>query len=163
MRNAVFGATALAILAGTALPASAGVYGDDVTRCIVKSTSDDDHIILVRWVFAAMALHPAIKTYASVSEVDRAGFNKQVGDMVTRLLTKDCRKETVTALKYEGTGFMEQSFKALGEIAMGGLMAAPEVNAGFAELTKAMDLKAIVELAVEAGRPPATPPSAETK
>jgi hypothetical protein len=156
MRKTIAGALALVGLLAAA-PASAGVYGDDVTRCVVKATSDADRLDLVRWIYAAMSLHPALKSMTNITAEQRAQFNQTMSTLVVRLLTKDCHKETVDAIKYEGAGFLESTFKSLGEIAMGGLTADPEVSKGFQEWASTMDPKVIETLATEAGRPPIKP------
>ena len=66
MKRIVTGALALAG-AFAATPSMAGIYADDVTRCVVKATSDQDRLDLVRWIYAAMSLHPDLKTMANVT------------------------------------------------------------------------------------------------
>jgi hypothetical protein len=156
MKRIVTGALALAGLFA-ATPSMAGIYADDVTRCVVKATSDQDRLDLVRWIYAAMSLHPDLKTMANVTAEQRAQFNQTMSVLVTRLLSKDCHKETVEAIKYEGTSFLEATFGSLGEIAMRGLMANQEVSKGFQEWASTMDPKVIETLATEAGRPPVKP------
>ncbi len=156
MRRIIAGAVALAGLFAAA-PVSAGVYADDVTRCVVKATSDADRLALVRWVFAAMALHPDLKAMAVVTPEDRTQINQTMSRLVERLLTQDCRKETVDAIKYEGSDFLGTTFKSLGEIAMGGLMSNPDVGKGFRDWAATMDTKIFDGLATEAGRPPIKP------
>ena len=153
MRSIFAGMIALIAAGLVTTPASAGIYGDDVTRCLAKSVSDSDQITLVTWIFSAIALHPSIKQYANISAEQKAQVDGQVNAIVTRLLTQACRKETVAALKYEGAGFLEKSFSALGEIAMGGLTTNPEVAAGLTSWAANMDKEAFAAVAAEAGRP----------
>lgn len=156
MRKIASGALALAGIF-VAAPASAGIYADDVTRCVIKATSDDDRLALVRWVYASMSLHPELKAMSDIAPGQRTQINQTMSTLVVRLLTRDCRKETVEAIKYEGGGFLEGTFRSLGEIAMGGLMSNPEVGKGFQEWSDTMDPKVIEDLAAEAGRPPIKP------
>ena len=120
---------------------------------MAKSVSESDQITLVTWIFSAIAMHPSIKQYANISAEQKTQVDSQVNVIVTRLLTQTCRKETVAALKYEGTGFLEKSFSALGEIAMGGLTTNPEVAAGLTSWAANMDKEAFAAVAAEAGRP----------
>jgi hypothetical protein len=153
-----FGAAILVVTSLIASPASAGVYADDVTRCLVKSSSETDQLALVKWIFAAMAQHPAIRDYASITTTQQAGLNQSMAGIVNRLLLKDCRTEVVSALKYEGAGFLEQSFKALGEVAMGGLMTNDAVEKGLTGWAGQMDVEGLNALAAEAGRTPSPRP-----
>jgi hypothetical protein len=152
--RSIFAGTIALIAAGLgSTPASAGVYGDDATRCLAKSVSESDQIALVKWIFSAMAMHPSIKQYANISAEQKVEFDSQVNAIVTRLLTQSCRKETVAALRYEGSSFLETSFRALGEIAMGGLTTNPDVAAGLTSWATNMDKEAFAAVAAEAGRP----------
>ena len=146
-----------ALFCALALPAQAGIYGDDATRCLAKSATEADQLILVQWIFAGIARHPAIEKYSSITAEQRVQIDKNMSVLVTRLLSQDCRKEIVTALKYEGGGFLEKSFSALGEIAMGGLTTNPQVGEAMGAWAKDMDVKMFEGLAAEAGRPAPKP------
>src|SRR5690242_19661575 len=90
----------VAIAAGSLLaaammsPARAGIYTDDLSKCLVNSTSDQQKSILVQWVFAIAARHPSVKPLSSVSDTKRDCLNKGVADLFTVLLTQTCRKDT---------------------------------------------------------------------
>ena len=116
---------ALAILSAglcATTPASAGVYADDLGKCLVSATTPDDQRDLVLWVFAAIASHPDIQHYATITSDQQTAIIKKAAALVDRLVTVDCRKQAVDAIKYEGASAMEASFTTLGEIAMRGLM-----------------------------------------
>ena len=68
----VFGVTVLA----SAL-ALAGPYSDEMAKCLVKSSSDADKNMLVKWMFAAAALHPAVQSIASVSDAERSSSTRR--------------------------------------------------------------------------------------
>lgn len=138
------------------LPASAGIYADDATRCLAKSMTEADQMALVKWIFGAIALHPSLKEYSSITPQQRSQMDKDMSALVTKLLMQTCRKEAVDAIKYEGPSFLEKSFGALGEIAVGGLMSQPDVSKGLSTWATPEDIKAFGALAAEAGR--AAPP-----
>ena len=59
---------AVVVLAGAAVPpAEAGIYADDLAKCLVASTTTRDQTDLVRWIFATAALHPGVSSIAAVS------------------------------------------------------------------------------------------------
>jgi hypothetical protein len=147
-------AAMLVLAAWSATPAAAGVYGDDATRCLVKSASEADQLALVKWLFAAIAQHPGIRDYATITAAQQEGFDRDMAAVVNRLLIRDCRKEAVAALRYEGTGFLGESFKAMGEVAMGGLMSNKAVEQGLSTWAGGLDEEALNVLGVEAGRSP---------
>ena len=157
MKKHFLGAAALAVLALSSAPAFAGVYADDLTKCLVKNTSADDQLALVRWSFAMMALHPAIKDMANIPPAARDQMNKQAIDITERLITVDCRAETVDALKYEGPGIFRTSFEVLGQVAFRGLTNEPQVSQGFVDWAKGFNLEKIIALGKEAGLPSPPP------
>lgn len=52
--------------------AHAGPYSDDLGKCLVASTTAADKGALVKWMFATAALHPAVKSVASVTPASAA-------------------------------------------------------------------------------------------
>lgn len=139
-------AVMLALMGG--LPLWAGPYGDDLSKCLVKSTTDKDKSDLVRWIFAATSLHPDVNSLVTVSDAQRTEMTRTVGALFERLLTKSCRAEYRDAMKYEGEQTLIVSFGVLGQVAMKGLMEHPAVNNGIGELDNFVNkdsLKAAVE------------------
>ena len=134
-----------------AVTAVAGPYADDLSKCLVKSSSEDDQIALMKWIFVALAQHPAVRPLSNISDTERAQNNAKAAALFERLLTKDCRAESVAALKYEGTSSIETSFSTLGQIAVGGLMKDPAVQKQLAQLTDTIDSGKINAVLKEAG------------
>lgn len=137
----------LALAAALANPAHAGIYSDELAKCLVASTSDADRSLLVRWIFSTSALHPEVASISAVTPAQREGTNKATGQLIERLLTATCRKQTRDALKYEGTGAIQTSFQVLGQVAMRSLMENPEVAQGFQGMGRYIDESKIRELA----------------
>ncbi len=121
------------------VPSTAGIYSDDLSRCLVESSSSTDKMVLVRWMYTAMSLHPAVKPLAQISaaQVDQA--NKEVADLFVTLLTETCNAETRKAIQYEGPVAMQSSFEVFGKVAAGELFSNPDVAAGMAGLDRHMD------------------------
>lgn len=123
---------ALAVLAA---PVSrAGVYGDDLSKCLVAGTTAKDKTDLVRWIFATAALHPDVSSIASVTPDQRTEMTKNVGLLYQRLLTETCRTQFRDAVKNEGKETLSASFAVLGGVAMRALMGDPAVTRGMGDL-----------------------------
>ncbi|WP_309644262.1 hypothetical protein [Phenylobacterium sp.] len=147
-------AAAMMLILALWAPASlarAGVYTDDLAKCLVRSASDSDQEALVIWVFAAMGSHPSVQAYSSMTEVQRDAATKTAAQLMQRLVTVDCRTASIDALKYEGPSTLEAAFKVLGEVAMRGLMGNPKVAAGMARLGDHVDSASIEALFKDAG------------
>jgi len=152
-------ATALAaVFAG---PASAGVFADDLSKCLVAKTSTDDQTAFVQWIFSAIALHPAVQPLSNIPQSKRDELDSKAGQLMMRLMTVDCRPQLVSALKYEGSNTIEIAFGVLGKVAMKGLMAHPAVNKGMEALGNGLDSAKLQEVFKEAGVPAEAPPPAK--
>ena len=124
---------------------AAAPYTDELSKCLVKSTSDADRTLLVQWMFAMASLHPAVKSMSAMSEAQRTEITRGTAGVMEHLLTVSCRTETQQALKYEGTSAIEASFNVLGQVAGRELFSNPQVAAGLADLGKFVDEKKLKE------------------
>ena len=131
--------------------ASAGPYSDELGKCLVRSTTSADRGALVRWMFIALANHPAVKSVVSVSRAQIDEANRTTGELFMRLLTTSCRDETTRAVQYEGNGALAAGFQVLGQVAGRELMTSPDVAASLAGLQEHLDANRIAELVRNAG------------
>lgn len=120
---------------------AAGPYTDDLSKCLVRSTTDADKTLLVQWMFAMVTLHPEVKSMAAISDAERTEISKKTAGMFERLLTVSCQVEAQQAFKYEGSSAMEGSFSVLGQVAARELFSHPQVIAGISDLGKYADLE----------------------
>lgn len=140
------GATLLLGALGCLQPAHAGPYTDDLSKCLVSSTSKDDRASLVTWMFSAASLHPAVKSIASVTPRQLDDANKKAGELFMRLLTDSCKSQTQQAMQYEGPNTIQASFQVLGQVAGQELFTSPEVSGAMAGLAKYIDEAKLKEL-----------------
>jgi hypothetical protein len=131
---------ALGLCAG---PAHAGVYGDDLGKCLVESSDAQDKQQLVRWIFFAISLNPDIAPYAIATPEQRAAADKGMARLFEKLIGETCARQASTALKYEGPDAFGGAFELLGRVAGQELFASPEVAAGTARFVQQVDLPAL--------------------
>ncbi|MFO1408279.1 MAG: hypothetical protein U1F08_12235 [Steroidobacteraceae bacterium] len=146
--KAITGIGVAVLLATAATGARAGVYADDLGKCLVSSTTEADRALMARWIFASMSLNKEIARYVNMSAEVREGLNRDTAALYMRLMTESCRTQTRDAAKYEGAAAISAGFGLLGQIAAQGLFADPAVTAGVAQLDKYYDpekLKAAME------------------
>ena len=133
--------------AGTAW---AGVYTDELSKCLVESTSTADRTALVKWLFTAASAHPAIASLSSVTAADIDAANQVTGILFMKLLTESCKTQTQKALRFEGPATIQLSFTVLGQVAGAELFSNPVVAKNMAGLEKFVDSKKIEALKSEA-------------
>jgi hypothetical protein len=120
-------------------PAQAGPFADDLSRCLVRSTTEADRTNLVRWFFIAASKHPAVAPISSVEPNQLDAGNRDVAALFMRLLTETCVEQARQALKFEGPTVFETSFQVLGEVAGQELFSHADVNAGIMGMASYLD------------------------
>lgn len=138
-------------LAWAADPPSAA--GQALSACLTRSTSPEDHVALIRWIFVVMARHPSVAHLAAIPDTQRVTINRNMGALVNRLLLESCREETRAAFQADGQHALGVPFATLGEKAMTGIMEHADVNAAVVEMTSYLDQ---ARLAALVGAAPAT-------
>jgi hypothetical protein len=137
----------VALICAAPKSAVAGPFGDDMAKCLVKSTSPEDRTLLVRWIFSAIALHPDLTSLAAISTQQRDEITKKAGALFQRLLLESCKAETQQAVQNEGSLTIQYAFQILGQAATRGLFSDPHVAEGMKDLAKNIDeekLKALI-------------------
>jgi hypothetical protein len=129
---------AISMIAATS-PAFAGVYTDELARCLVEKSTPADKSALVQWMFVAMSQHPSVVTLTKVTDKDIEKHNSAAGEVFVRLLTDTCADQSKNAMKHEGAAAIQNSFQVLGQVAAGDLFANPEVAKVMSGLEKYMD------------------------
>ena len=139
----VLAACLIVLIAGSA---AAGPYTDDLSKCLVRSTSVADRSALTKWLFATIALHPEVSSIATVSEADRDALNRTVARLYERLLTEACLAEAKDAMRYEGPSTIRASFEVLGGVAGQELMTNPAVAQGMMAVVNHIDKQKFADL-----------------
>ena len=129
----------LAILLSSSIVGYAGVYSDDLSKCLVESSTPNDKSILVKWMFTSMALHPDVKSMSLVTDVQRDSANQNAAEMFVRLMTETCLVQAKKAIKYEGPMAIQQGFTVFGQVAGQELFTDPSVAKSLAGLEKHLD------------------------
>jgi hypothetical protein len=52
-------------------------WSGHVSKCLVDSTTTEDRTMLVKWLFTAASVHPAINSLSTVTAEDRDAGNRQ--------------------------------------------------------------------------------------
>ena len=129
--------------------AIAGPYSDEMAKCLVESTSDEEKNQLVKWIFSAASLHPSLTSISSITPSDREAATKTTAELFMKLLTDTCREQTKKAIKYEGPQSIGFGFEVLGRVAAQGLFSSPAVANEIASLDNYVDKQKLEELGLD--------------
>jgi hypothetical protein len=151
------GYLAIAGLLAASAPATAGPFADDLGRCAVDASTEADRTALVRWMFVSAAANPAFADLSAVSDAERDRSLRAAAAVFDRILLRDCRRESVAAMRNEGGAGIEAGFQTLGQLAGREMMASPAGAASLARLGSYMDIAGLEVLHREAGVRTAAP------
>ena len=129
----------------TSLPVYAGPYTDALSNCLASSTTPEDKLTFVKWMFAAMSRHPAVKSMANVSDAQLIDANQKVAALYMRLMTEQCKDMARAAVKNEGKAAVNTSFQVVGQVAAEDLFSNPEVAKVMSSLDTYIDSKKLHE------------------
>lgn len=152
---------ALAALVST--PASAGVFTDDLSRCLVSSATAEDRQALLRWIFIAAASNPGLSSLARITEAEREIGVQLAAQTFNRLILRDCRSQSVEAIRNEGFVAVQMAFTQLGQAAGREMLSGPGATAELERLAGLMDIAGLEQLGRDAGAQPATTNSAPAR
>mgnify|MGYP000627300516 CR=1 FL=1 len=138
MRSSIRSFACIAIFGLSGL-SQAGIYSDDLSRCLIESSTPTDKAVLVKWLFTSMSLHPDVVEMANVSEDQRRESNSAVADMYTKLITQTCVEQAKKAVKYEGLAAIQQGFNVFGQVAGKELFENPNVAQGLSGIDEYID------------------------
>ncbi|MDA0147404.1 hypothetical protein [Vibrio sp. LaRot3] len=139
----VFTAAALALSCALVAPVQANV--NDLSICLADSLNGKERKQLATWVFYAMAAHPELKEFATVSQDSRLEMDKSVAKLMTRLLTKDCSEQVVTAMHQDPLA-IQRAFEFVGQVAMQELLADQSVTSSISNYAHYVDQEAIASM-----------------
>ena len=135
----------LAALLSASQASYAGPYTDDLSKCMVAATTDQDRGNLVEWIFFSLSLNPRISPYAQVTAAQRETADRNLAALFEKLVVDSCSPQTKQAIKYEGTGALEESFTLLSQVAAQEIFKDPAVTAGTSKFTEYLDEEKLSE------------------
>ena len=124
-----------AVVAGLAAQAASAAPSPDtsdgraaVAQCVVMRTTGADRALTAQWIFAAMSRSPHIADLSTVSDSRKAELDKAFGQLLTRIVMKECLEQVRPLAAVDLTEAFEVVGKALGEVAMQELLGNPDVD-----------------------------------
>lgn len=124
----------------------AGPYTDDLTKCMIESTTMDDRIQIIKWIFLSISVHPAVKNFSSVSEDQINDSNKIYAALIIKLLTESCKEKAEKAIRYEGDLAIKTSLQILSQVAAQDLFTNKDVAAVAKNFEKYFDIEKVKSL-----------------
>jgi hypothetical protein len=135
------------------VPAAQAQARDPFGECLRAHSSRADRDVLIRWVFTGVAQSPAVRDLARVDEAKRVETSRQAGQLITRLVTRDCRAEAMDRIKGDPAA-LQGSLAIVGRDALMDLARDPAVVGAFAGVVQYVDMGSIAMMLMGGGLPP---------
>lgn len=124
--------------------AQAGQTVDDLSACLIKSTTATDKTAVLQWTFASLASHPDLKAFANVSEAQKTQLDQKFAQTVQRIIVEQCASQAKAVIQAEGIQAVGQSFQALASETGETLINTPEVKQQLTGTIKYIDLNKVM-------------------
>ena len=128
-------------------------YEVEMTECLDRSVSSEDRVLLSKWIFSVILLHPELRSLTSESQADREQLMRKVAALHQRLIAEDCRKEMIDVVKFEGPESLRRAFGHLGTEAVRQILADPAVKRGMKQSMRYIDQEFLLRRLLEGPAP----------
>ncbi|WP_228145807.1 hypothetical protein [Acinetobacter sp. ANC 5054] len=132
------------MLLGTTQATLASPTVDQLSNCLVKSTTAADKTVVLQWTFTALAAHPDLKQFSNVSETQKTQLDKNLAQVLQRILVEQCSAQTKAVIQAEGMQAVGDSFQELGSITGEEILKTPEVKDQLKGVVRYIDLNKLV-------------------
>ncbi|MGC3818455.1 hypothetical protein [Acinetobacter sp. G11] len=129
---------------GTTQVAMAGPTVDQLSNCLVKSTTAADKTTVLQWTFVALSAHPELKKFSNVNAEQRTQLDKNLAQVLQRILVDQCASQTKAVIATEGVQAVGDSFQELGQITGEEILENPEVESQLKGVLRYVDLNKLV-------------------
>ena len=129
---------------GASQMAAAGPTVDQLSDCLVKSTTAADKTTVLQWTFVALSAHPELKKFSNVNEEQRTQLDKNLAQVLQRILVEQCSAQTKAVIQAEGMQAVGDSFQELGSITGEEILKTPEVKEQLKGVVRYIDLNKLV-------------------
>jgi len=133
-----------ATLLGTTQIAIAGPTVDQLSDCLMKSTTVTDKTTVLQWTFVALGNHPDLKTFSNVTASQKEAVDRNLATVLQRILVEQCSAQTKAVIQDEGLQAVGDSFQALGKTTGEEILKNPEINSQLKGVLRYIDLNGLV-------------------
>lgn len=139
MASAVLGST-MAVTQMT----SASTTGDQLSECLMKSTTAADKTAVMQWTFTALAAHPDLKAYSNVTDAQRDALDQKLATVLQRIIVEQCSTQAKAVIQTEGLQAVGDSFQELGRSTGEQILKNSEVKDQLKGVVRYLDLNKLV-------------------
>ncbi|MGO1063198.1 hypothetical protein [Acinetobacter lwoffii] len=122
----------------------AGPTVNQLSDCLMKSTTVTDKTTVLQWTFVALGNHPDLKAFSNVTASQKEALDKNLATVLQRILVEQCSAQTKAVIQAEGLQAVGDSFQELGRTTGEAIVKNPEVNQQLKGVLRYVDLNKMV-------------------
>ena len=122
----------------------AGPTVNQLSDCLMKSTTVTDKTTVLQWTFVALGNHPDLKAFSNVTASQKEALDKNLATVLQRILVEQCSTQTKAVIAAEGVQAVGDSFQELGRITGEEILENPEVKSQLKGVLRYVDLNKLV-------------------
>jgi len=122
----------------------AGPTVNQLSDCLMKSTTATDKTTVLQWTFVALGNHPDLKALSNVTASQKEALDKNLATVLQRILVEQCSVQTKAVIAAEGVQAVGDSFQELGRITGEEILENPEVKSQLKGVLRYVDLNKLV-------------------
>lgn len=134
---------AIALL-GCSQVSMAGPTVEQLSDCLVKSTTAADKTTVLQWTFVALSSHPDLKSLSQVTPEQKQALDQKLATVLQRILVEQCSTQAKAVIQTEGLQAVGESFQELGQITGEEILKNPEVKGQLQGVLRYVDLNKLV-------------------
>lgn len=135
------------VLAGAVLSATQFTHAqttvDQLSDCLVKSTTATDKTTVLQWTYAALSAHPDLKAFSQVTPQQKDQLDQKLAQVLQRIIVDQCSAQTKAVIQTDGLEAVGQSFQQLGREAGESIIKDPAVSQQLQGTLRYIDLNKI--------------------
>ncbi|WP_168416672.1 hypothetical protein [Acinetobacter indicus] len=134
---------AIALL-GCSQVSTAGPAVDQLSDCLMKSTTATDKTTVLQWTFVALGNHPDLKAFSNVTATQKETLDRNLATVLQRILVEQCPTQTKAVIQAEGVQAVGESFQELGRVTGEEILKNPEIKSQLNGVLKYIDMSKLV-------------------
>lgn len=131
-------------LCGTAITAQASPAQEQLSQCLLASTTAADKTTVLQWTFAALGQHPDLITMSQVTTEQKTQLDQNLAQVLQRIVVEQCAAQAKAVIKADGVQGVTESFQALGQVTGEEILKQPEIKTQLNGVLKYVDLNKLM-------------------
>ena len=131
-------------LCGMAMTTQASPAQQQLSQCLIESTTAQDKTTVLQWTFVALAQHPDLKAMSQVTTEQKNQLDQNLAQVLQRIVVEQCASQAKAVIQADGVKGVTESLQALGQETGQEILQQPEIKNQLNGVLKYIDLNKLM-------------------